>query len=426
MAQAQEMEMDRLTGEQQAADATVDDVQQKQRESHHASHDADGSSSHNSELSSAEAAVLDIPRLPKTRMQRRRRRAKERLMHVFPWRRKGRGEGSKSSDDSSNNNNKDLASTTKLLHVIHPAAIPVVNPKTGVPENSNNDSQQDDEESDAFFEENVSRPDFSETFLPLENMAGYPNLERPGEFGKLGILDKLSTISAFDMEMKRTIRLSVPFVTQASITGLTDVVTTAVIWKMVGTREVSAFVIVNLLVGLTSEFVGGFAEALATLCSQAIGSGNHTLAGTYVQIVALLEAACFIPFMVMWTLLIDYALRWFGFDEETVTIGTEYCYILIVDLLFEGVGEAIHGLLDVGGHEQNSTAIGASEEVIACLVLFLVAANGNAGHGLVTVGLIQFGFGILFLFINICFIYWKGWFRPYRKGMIGSFALTVS
>lgn len=188
---------------------------------------------------------------------------------------------------------------------------------------------------------------------------------------------------------------------------------------------VSAYVIVNMLVELTSEFVGGLHEALATLCSQAIGLGNRELAGAYVQIVTLLYTAFFIPFMILWAVYIDAALRWFGFDEETVRIGQQYCYILIVDLLFDGLGEAIHGLLDVGGLEQFSTLIGATEEICAFLTLLLVALYGNAGPGLVTVGLIQFGLGMVFLVLNIFIIYWKGWFKPYEKGMTGTFALRV-
>ena len=184
--------------------------------------------------------------------------------------------------------------------------------------------------------------------------------------------------------------------------------------------------IVNVLVALTSDFVGGLHEALATLCSQAIGVGNRTLAGKYVQIVTMLYTAFFIPFMFMWAVYIDGALRWFGFDEETVRIGQQYCYILVVDLLFDGLGEAIHGLLDVGGLEQFSTLIGATEEIIAFIVLLLVALYGNPGPGLVTVGLIQFGLGMVFLSLNVFIIYWKGWFKPYRKGMIGTFALRVS
>lgn len=43
-------------------------------------------------------------------------------------------------------------------------------------------------------------------------------------------------------------------------------------FQWIGTRDVSAFVVVNMLVDLTSSVIGGLTECLASLCSQAIGA----------------------------------------------------------------------------------------------------------------------------------------------------------
>ena len=147
-------------------------------------------------------------------------------------------------------------------------------------------------------------------------------------------------------------------------------------------------------------------EALATLCSQAIGANNKKLAGQYVQIVVILYTLFFIPFMLMWAAYMGSALRWLGFDEETVEIGRSYNYILVVDLLIDGLGEAIHGLMDVGGLEKFSTLIGGAEEIIATLTLLFVGIFGSPD--LVTVGLIQFGLGVFFLLLNIWIIHRRG------------------
>lgn len=378
------------------------------------------SSNPGSEMSSAVAAILDRPRVPRNKAQRKRRRAKERQMLEATKRINAGNSKNANSNQSTNNDKSQDPTMVSLLQAIHPGAIPKsTNNDPKVAESGSHGSEVDDE----FLEETIMRPEFSTT-LPLSDiMVGYPHLQQTGDFAKLGSVDKITTISAWDMEMQRIIKLSLPYCTQSLITGVTDMLSVAVIGRLIGTREVSAYVIVNLLVELTSEFVGGFHEALATLCSQAIGAGNKELAGTYVQIVTLLYTIFFIPFMIFWALYMDAVLRWFGFDEETVQIGKHYCYILTVDLLFDGVGEAIHGLLDVGGLEQFSTFIGATEEVLAFLTLLLVALYGRPGPGLVTVGLIQFTMGIFFLILNVCVIYWKGWFLPYSKGMIGSFAL---
>jgi Na+-driven multidrug efflux pump len=200
--------------------------------------------------------------------------------------------------------------------------------------------------------------------------------------------------------------------------------TVAVIGKLVGTREVSAYVIVHILVELVTEFVGGFHEALVTLCSQAIGARKPRLAGKYVQIATILYILCYMPFALIWFFKIDAAIRWFGFDEETVRIGQHYGYVLLVYYLINGVGEAVHGLLDCAGFASYSTFIGALQEVVAFLTILLCALVGSPS--LLTIGIIQFGMGVLFLCLNIFIIWRNGWFLPYRDGMVGTFALSVS
>ena len=202
----------------------------------------------------------------------------------------------------------------------------------------------------------------------------------------------------------------------------------AVIGKLVGTRAVSAFVVVSMLVQLTTKFVGGFHEALTTLCSQAIGAKRHRLAGKYVQIATVLYVVTYIPFALLWVVVMDDAMRWFGFDEQTIHMGMQYGYLLLFDYLIDGIVEAIHALLDVSGHENFATAIGAAEETVAFLIVLvwgLLGAPSIFVSPLFTVGVIQFSMGILFTALN-CFIIWRnGWFRPYREGMVGTFALSV-
>lgn len=128
--------------------------------------------------------------------------------------------------------------------------------------------------------------------------------------------------------------------------------------------------------------------------------------------------------MIMWIFCLGPAIEWFGFDAETVRIGQQYGYILIVDYLIDGFGEAVHALLDTAGFAHYSTFIGAMEELLAFLIVVLWATLGSPT--LLTVGFVQLGMGCLFLFANLCIIWRKGWFKPYFCGMFGSCALMVS
>jgi MatE/TFIIH p62 subunit, N-terminal domain len=262
------------------------------------------------------------------------------------------------------------------------------------------------------------------TIPEVPSTAAPKTMKYAEDYTSLGMLDKMAILGAYDIETRRIIRLAAPFCTQAFITGLTNILLVAVIGKMIGTREVSAYVIVLLWVELSSEFVGGLHEALATLCSQAIGARNKPLAGSYVQIVVILFTVFFIPFCIFWIVYMGAILRWHEMDEETVRIGVLYTKILIVHKVVDGWEECIHGLLDVSGHEKWSTLVGGTQEVTALVITFIWALVGNPD--LNTVGLIQLAMCVICTTFNIVVIHSKGWFKPYYKGMFGSFALTVS
>jgi len=425
-------------------------------------HSVGSSTTQGSLIGNAVAAVLDQPRVPKNKTQRRRRRLKEKQQYEHQQQQQAMimgGAGNNNTGASASASSSSAVTLMQGLMAPHPGSSdPVVVDPEFAPatatatataskkQHNKNDGQEEEEDEDMFFD-TTSRPDFEATLLPADKLVSssshnkhtntttrpptHPSSPTPPQptpqvedLDDMGILDKLATIAAWDRDMKRIIRLALPYCTQALITGLTDTLNVAVIGKLVGTREVSAFVITNLLVELSSEFVGGIHESLASLCSQAIGANNKYLAGQYLQIATILYTIFFIPFMVFWACYMTEALLWMGFDDETARIGHQYTYILIVDLLMDGIGEAIHGLLDVGGFEKWSTLIAGTEEITAFLVILLVSLYGNPT--LVTIGLLQFGIGMVFLAVNIAVIHKKKWFAPYQKGMLGNLALRVS
>ena len=245
-----------------AEDKSTRTVSQK---SSSASSSSSSKHSCNSEWSSVVVAIMSHPRLPKNKKQRKRRRLKEQQVmaatrrtapdvqhhHHHHHRRNNRLRTdptiTATSGEATNTPDPDLV---KLLQAIHPGSIPV----KPVASESHHGSELDDD----FLIETVSRPEFSVTLLPPQqqqqivvaqqeelpplvvnddNLTGYPHLERPGDFAKLGVLDKVTTIAAWDMELKRIIKLSMPYCTQALITGVTDTLNVAVIGKLIGTRE---------------------------------------------------------------------------------------------------------------------------------------------------------------------------------------------
>ena len=238
----------------------------------------------------------------------------------------------------------------------------------------------------------------------------------------LSYFDRIIALSEWDFEMRKVVRLCLPFAIQAFFTGMLDVMTVAVIGNFLGTKEVSAYVVVGMFLSLTNEFVGGFWNAITTLCSQAVGANQNKLCGQYVQMAMLLYISFSIPCMFLWWTKIEDVVLWFGFDEETAEIGRDYARISIFSHLMMGVSETLHGLLDVIGLENYSTVMGVSEDVLDFVLVLQLAMFSSPQ--LYHIGMLHLGVGVLFLILNVSVIICKGWFKPYLPGLIGSFSLT--
>ncbi|CAB9529036.1 Mate efflux family protein (Partial), partial [Seminavis robusta] len=233
--------------------------------------------------------------------------------------------------------------------------------------------------------------------------------------------NSLLDLAVWDFESKRIIKLAIPFAIQSLSTGILDIITAAVIGKVLGTSEISAFVTVRGLIHVSSSFFGGYHESIAVLCSQAMGKNNVKLVGHYVQLSMILYVVSYIPFVILWWVSMPSILEWLGFDQDTVDIGQGYTQVYLFLELLDGVEESVHGLLDVIDLESYSTLIGVSQEVIT--FLDILAATFIAKPSLYVIGLIELFVAIVFLIVNVGIIIWRGWFRPYREGLIGSCAL---
>eukprot|EP00542_Grammatophora_oceanica_P015452 CAMPEP_0194050584 /NCGR_PEP_ID=MMETSP0009_2-20130614/36087_1 /TAXON_ID=210454 /ORGANISM="Grammatophora oceanica, Strain CCMP 410" /LENGTH=837 /DNA_ID=CAMNT_0038697295 /DNA_START=47 /DNA_END=2560 /DNA_ORIENTATION=- len=244
---------------------------------------------------------------------------------------------------------------------------------------------------------------------------------RPSAFAKA--FDGLVSISEYDREMKRILKLALPFSIGALMEGINGIIFIAMVGHFIGTESVVAYTIVMLLVGLTTEFLGGVHESQFTLCSHAYGAGNYKLAGQYVQISAILYSIMIIPTLILWIIFTDDVILLFGFDENVASIGRDYVTVTIFADWIRGLDEAYHGLLDVVEREVWSMSIGIAHDVIAnvfILVLFLLKEDATLQEA----GYIQVGCGVVFIIFNCWYTVRKGWVNRFLGGMLGSFTWT--
>lgn len=236
--------------------------------------------------------------------------------------------------------------------------------------------------------------------------------------------DELLVVAEWDFETTRVCKLAFPFVVQSLLTGACEVTRLAMIGMYLGTRELSAYLVVGVLLALTASFSGGLQDSLATLCTAAIDAGDKKLAGQYVQlsiVFSILFSGVNIPF---WMIFVGDVLKWFGFDQETTSIGQDFATLLVLRDLIRGVALNVHSFLYVIGLDVYSTVMTTLEEVVTTVAIVLAILIWEST--LETVGIIYIISAYSILILNLVIIKGEGWFHEFRHGLVRPSALFVS
>jgi MatE len=237
--------------------------------------------------------------------------------------------------------------------------------------------------------------------------------------------DALLQVVEWDYENKRIMKLAFPYIVQALVAGIAEATRVAIVGRFYGTRELSAYVIVDALIGLTLGVVSGINDASGVLCSQTIGSGQTKLTGQYFQIGLFCFVICIIPFSIGWTFAIGPTLNFMGFDAGTVQIGVDFTKIYVWSQMFRGIGDGILLLLDITDHEIFGTIFAIVNEVSVTLMMLILSIVTNETATLVDVSYFMISIRFLNVVLVILIVWCKGWWRKYYPGMIFSCALLV-
>jgi hypothetical protein len=238
------------------------------------------------------------------------------------------------------------------------------------------------------------------------------------------VFDDLLVVAEWDFETTRVCKLAFPFVVQALLTGACEITRVAIIGTYIGTRELSAYLVVSILLSLTASVSSGLQDSLATLCTAAIEDENKKLAGQYVQLSIVFSILFSGVNIAFWMFFAGDALEWFGFDEETTSIGQDFATLLVFRDLIRGVALNIHSFLYVIGLDVYSTVVTTLEEVVTTVAVVLAILIW--GSTLETVGIIYIISAYSILILNLVIIKGEGWFHEFRDGLVRPSALLVS
>jgi len=238
------------------------------------------------------------------------------------------------------------------------------------------------------------------------------------------LLDSLFSVAEFDNETRCIYKLALPYLMKAVVSGLSQNGTIIIIGQYLGARQLAAFAVVQMLVGLTSGATGGVHESLVTLLGFSRGTENHKLTGEYIQLAMVLYVLASIPFIFIWSLVIDQVMLLMSFDLATASIGRSFAVPYMFAYLLYGVTQCLHATLNVFDRAHVSTTIVCLKEIGTVISVFLVCHFWNPS--LQTIGAIYVAADGLDLLVTVTLVAVKGWFQPYYSGLFQSLALVVS
>lgn len=239
-----------------------------------------------------------------------------------------------------------------------------------------------------------------------------------------GPLNDFAKLCRYDNETKRILRLAIPFTISELVESIADIISLSLISLQLGTEVLSAYVVIETLIEITSEFAGGLIDCEYTIVGHAYGAGNNKLAGQYVQLCSIFYVVIMIPFVLMWSFATYDIMIWMGFDATVAQIAQDYGRIVVCYHVVAGVSDAFDGLLEVAEKELIVAVIGYAAILfeLGAIVIALLLFNGN----LITVGVIVVVIEVVFLIFRISLSYCMGWIQPFTQGIFGSLAIKVS
>jgi len=225
----------------------------------------------------------------------------------------------------------------------------------------------------------------------------------------------------YDNETKRILRLSIPFTISELLQAISEVVVLGIVSYQLGTEALSAFAVFETLIEITTEFAGGVVDAQSSLTGHAYGAKNNVLAGQYVQLCSMVYILFQLPFILFWSFATYDIMLWMDFSPAVAEMAQDYGRLVVWRDVIVGVSESLYDIFEVAEKEIAVAIIGNIEALVelAAIAIALIYFNGD----LVTVGAIGIVNAVLFYLFTIVFTFWKGWMKPFAKGMFGSLAL---
>lgn len=247
-----------------------------------------------------------------------------------------------------------------------------------------------------------------------------------------GFLRKVCKCASWDDEMKRIVKLAIPYSTHALVTGVLELMEVAVIGQVFAKDNSSilgAYFAVGLVSSLATMLLDGATSSLTVLCSHAVGGRNFALAGKYCQLAFLFYQLIFIPIIaICWNRIDNIVIR-FGYEEYIAVEAQNYGRLSFITTSAGVLNTCVHNMLDVCGFAWYSSVMDILHGLASLVAVFFVGET-VPDVKLWMIGAVHLSLAIFFMSVNILIVTQKEWLTGFWQGFFscsvgGSKAIRV-
>lgn len=236
---------------------------------------------------------------------------------------------------------------------------------------------------------------------------------------------KILTLHNCDAQTKSMLDIGLPYLIQTLVSAVSEFIQMGVVGYQLGTDALTAYVVVDLFVRMTTEAVGNVITSGHNLIAQVVDSkdkNRERKVGNYLMLSIVFYVIGMIPLVLFWSLYTEKFLLWLNLDPKIAAEGQGFARAYVITLLISGAQSAFQHTLDVVGYQIQTMIMTIIGMTFVTLGIVVVMCH----HTLFPKpSLTKMGWA--YVIIESCYItgmlttiYVMGWLRPYYAGLFTS------
>lgn len=243
------------------------------------------------------------------------------------------------------------------------------------------------------------------------------------------LLSHLLDLAEQNYESQRIASLAIVPTISAMAEPLFRMVLVAIISNFIDTDSMVAYVLVILFIRITTiEISGAIADAESNMLQDAFmmhGSSDVGFyhAGQTMQLAIFFQLLIGLPVLLMWYFIMDDVVQWLVDDSRIAEIAATYAGVIIIDYLVRSASRSFMLPFHLLGRGQFEKYVDIIATILTVVAIAIVAASNDLS--LTAIGWIQVIIGIAKFTTKVAYVVFRGWFTPYRDGLLKSWACKV-